>query len=95
MILICLMNYLVALGFADSKIATGTEQLLTDVGKWLQFPIAPSVGLMVGVYFLIRRSAADDNEKKIWEKRAVGVVVCVIIAEIFGEILKVVGGYYQ
>ena len=51
-----------AADFGSSILATGTKSLATDVGKYLLI-IAPITGSLLGVYFFIRRQAADEMDQ--------------------------------
>jgi purine-cytosine permease-like protein len=88
-----LTNFIVA-GFQGSILATGTERLLNDVSTWLMI-IAPIAGVAACIYFLIRRSAADEQDQKMWTKRITGALIAVIAAEIVGAMMKVFLGYYS
>lgn len=55
-----------AIAFADvgtSKLATGTQALVSDLTTWLMI-LAPTVTVLFVVYYLIRKSAADEMESK-------------------------------
>ena len=47
--------------FADSKLAAGTEALISDLTKWLMI-LAPIVTVLLVIYYLIRKSAADEMD---------------------------------
>lgn len=79
--------------FSTSQLATGTKQLLNDVGNWL-LGISLVVGGVVVTYFLIRRAAADEVDGKMWMKRTVIAVVCSVAGAISGTIISIVASYY-
>ena len=49
--------------FGTSIFATGTKNLATDIGTYLLI-LAPISGSLLGVYFFIRRQAADEMDQK-------------------------------
>ena len=46
---------------AGSKIATGTVKLVSDATSWL-LVIAPSVSVLLIIYYLIRKGMSDEME---------------------------------
>ena len=84
--------------FAEGNIAssvaiTGTKQLIDDVTT-AALVIAPVVGVVLIVYFCIRRSAADEMDQKKWNNRIVTAVVSTIGAVLATSLLGIVIGYY-
>lgn len=51
----------------DSKLVKGTENLIQDVTTWLMV-LAPIVGVLLIIYFFIRRSAADEIDQEEMEQ---------------------------
>ncbi|MBM7562909.1 Mbov_0395 family pilin-like conjugal transfer protein [Fusibacter tunisiensis] len=77
----------------DSQIVKGTEKLIQDVTTWLMV-LAPIVGVLLVIYFFIRRSAADEIDQKKWNNRIVTVIVSVIGAVLASATLNLIIGYY-
>jgi hypothetical protein len=77
----------------DSKLVKGTENLIQDVTTWLMV-LAPIVGVLLIIYFFIRRSAADEIDQKKWNNRIVTVIVSVIGAVLASATLNLIIGYY-
>lgn len=51
----------VSADIAGSKIATGTTKLVSDATSWLLI-IAPSVSVLLIIYYLIRKGMSDEME---------------------------------
>ena len=83
--------------FADnvgnSKLATGTEALITDTTTWLMV-IAPIVGGLLVIYFFIRRSGSDEQDQKRWNNRITTAIVSTIGAVLGSAIINLIAGYY-
>lgn len=62
-------------GLADSTLGTGLKQLLSDASNLL-LVLCPISGGAAGVYFAIRRSMADEQDGKLWEKRIKTAILC-------------------
>jgi len=77
----------------DSQIVKGTEKLIQDVTTWLMV-LAPIIGVLLIIYFFIRRSAADEIDQKKWNNRIVTVIVSVIGAVLASATLNLIIGYY-
>ncbi|MFI3226511.1 MAG: hypothetical protein R3Y09_03770 [Clostridia bacterium] len=81
-------------GISDSKIATGTENLIKDATTYLMV-LAPVVAGLLVIYFCIRRSAADEMDQKKWNGRIVVAVISCIGAVLGSATLNIIIGYYQ
>ena len=80
--------------FGRSKIATGTTKLLNDVQYWLMITIAV-VGVVCFVYFMMRKSAADEQDQKGWQKRANTALISTVLGELGTVIINLVLSYYK
>lgn len=80
--------------FSGSKIATGTQQLVSDASSWL-LVIAPSVGTMLIIYYLIRKGMSDEMEHKKWNSRIVVTIISCIGAVVASVLISVLTGYYN
>ncbi|MFI3238783.1 MAG: hypothetical protein R3Y47_12295 [Lachnospiraceae bacterium] len=83
-----------ASGVSNSKIVTGTENLISDVTTWLMV-LAPVVAGLLIIYFCIRRSAADEMDQKKWNNRIMVAVISCIGAVLGSATLNVIISYYQ
>lgn len=79
---------------AGSKIATGTTKLVSDATSWLLI-IAPSVAVLLIIYYLIRKGMSDEMEHKKWNSRIVVTIVSCIGAVVASVLINVLVGYYQ
>lgn len=77
-----------------SKLATGTEQLVKDVTSWL-LVIAPLVTVVAVIYYLIRKTVADEMDHKKWNTRITTAVICCIGVVAASLLINVIVGYYQ
>lgn len=83
-----------ASGIGNSKLATGTEELIDDLTVWLMI-LAPIVGIVLIIYFFIRRSAADEMDTKKWNNRITTAIISVIGAVLTAATLNLIIGYYS
>ncbi len=95
----CLMCFFQTLtvqasSIGESKLAKGTEKLISDATTWLLI-IAPVVGGLLIIYFCIRRSAADEMDQKKWNNRIVTVIISCIGAVIGSAMLNILISYYK
>lgn len=79
---------------AGSKIATGTAKLVSDATSWL-LVIAPSVSVLLIIYYLIRKGMSDEMEHKKWNSRIVVTIVSCIGAVVASVLINVLVGYYN
>ncbi|MDR0853330.1 MAG: hypothetical protein LBN34_03070 [Clostridiales Family XIII bacterium] len=87
-------QFVYADSIANSSAAKGTEKLLQDTLSWL-IGIALVVGSVCTVVFAVRRAAADEMDKKMWDKRIVTAVVSTIVAVVASSLIKIILSYYQ
>jgi len=57
--------------------------------------LAPIVGVVLIIYFFIRRSAADEMDKKKWNNRITTAIISVIGAVLTAATLNLIIGYYS
>lgn len=86
-------NQVFAGGFGDSVFATGTKTLVKDIGTFLLI-LAPISGGVLGVYFFIRRQAADEMDQKKWNDRIKVTVVSTIGAVLVSAAIVLLASYY-
>lgn len=78
----------------DSKIATGTMQLLNDTTSWLM-ALLPVAGAVAIVYFSIRKNfTEDEQEGRMWTKRIRTSLICIAVGEAAVTIIKIIVSYY-
>jgi|GEM_PF-166702 len=80
-------------GFGSSVFATGTKNLFKDIGTWLLI-IAPISGGVLGVYFFIRRQAADEMDQKKWNDRIKATIVSTLGAVLVSTAIVLIASYY-
>lgn len=78
----------------SSKLATGTEKLITDLTTWLMI-LSPVITVLLVIYYLIRKSAADEMDAKKWNNRIVVALVSCVGAVLSSAIVNLLVGYYK
>lgn len=86
-------NNALAGGFGSSIFATGTKSLFVDVGTYLLI-IAPISGGLLGVYFFIRRQAADEMDQKKWNDRIKTTIISTLGAVLVSTAIVLIASYY-
>lgn len=81
-------------GIENSKLATGTQNLISDSTKWITI-IAIPITILLVVYFFIRKGAADEQDQKMWQKRINVAFVCGIGAILASSLVNLIVGYYK
>lgn len=90
----CSMQSVFAADIARSKIATGTEALISDLTTWLMI-LAPVASGALIIYFFIRRSAADEMDTRKWNNRITTAIISCIGAVLGSVLLNLIIGYYM
>lgn len=80
-------------GFASSNLATGTRQLIGDVSGFLTI-LSPIVAAAAAVFFIIRRSMADEQDGKMWTRRIQVAIICGVAGTLVSGIISVISSYF-
>lgn len=78
----------------SSKLFTGSQKLGNDIINALGI-LAPIVCAVFGIYFGIRMSMADEQDKKTWKNRLTTLFIGFIITIVIVGLLKVIASYYK
>ena len=78
----------------QSKLATGTEQLVKDVTTWL-LVVAPLVTVVAVIYYFIRKTVSDEMDHRKWDSRISTAIICCIGVVAASLIINIIIGYYQ
>ena len=81
-------------GLEGSILVTGTKKLISDATGILTVNAVIITGLLV-LIFLIARGAADEQDKKPWDKRIKSALVCGILATIAVPTIGTILSYYS
>jgi hypothetical protein len=87
-------SHALAADIGSSKLATGTEKLINDVTSWL-LVVAPLVTVVAVIYYLIRKTVADEMDTKKWNTRISTAIICCIGVVVASVIIKLIVSYYQ
>ena len=80
-------------GISESEIGVGVKNLFTDLTTYIMV-LSPIVGGAAAGYFLIRRGMADEQDGKMWMKRAVTAVICAVAGLVVGAIIRLISSYF-
>lgn len=86
-------NPVFADGFGNSVFATGTKNLIKDIGTYMLI-LAPISGGVLGVYFFIRRQAADEMDQKKWNDRIKVTIISTLGAVLVSTAIVLIASYY-
>lgn len=87
-------NLVHADNIGSSKLITGTQSLFSDLTSALMV-LSPIVAVALIIYFLIRKSAADEVDQKKWHSRIVVTVVCAILVVVASALVNVILSYFK
>ncbi len=82
-----------ATGLQGSKIYTGAVSLLNDLTTILTV-LCPLAGGVAALYFVIRRSMADEQDGKMWTKRISTAVICGVAGMLVSGLITLLTGYF-
>lgn len=80
-------------GIAASTLGIGLINLINDVFLYLTI-ICPLAGGAAAIYFAIRRSMADDQDGKMWEKRIRTAIICGVGGCLVSGVIALVSSYF-
>lgn len=78
----------------DSKLATGTTNLINDLTNWLLI-LAPVTAVLLIGYYLLRKSASDEMDSKRWDTRIKVTIICTIGVVVASGLITMIIGYYN
>lgn len=78
----------------DSKIATGTQDLITDLTNWLLI-LAPVLTVLLIGYYLLRKSSSDEMDGKRWDSRIKIAIICCVGVIVASGLINLIVGYYK
>lgn len=76
-----------------SSIGTGIQNLVGDLSGLLLI-LCPSIGAIAAIYFLIRRSMADEQDGKMWTKRITISVICGFAGMLVSGLIALISSYF-
>lgn len=77
----------------NSAVGTGVKNLLNDLSSYMMI-IGPIVGGGAAVYFLIRRSMADEQDGKMWSRRIWIAILCGVAVLLVSGIISLISSYF-
>ena len=83
-----------AAGLQDSVAYTGTVNLIADA-TLIATILCPTIAGLVAVVFVIRRSMADEQDKKMWMNKIWTAIICGVAGGLITGIISAVASYYS
>ncbi|MET0017993.1 hypothetical protein [Oscillibacter sp.] len=80
-------------GLADSTVGVGLKNLLNDTFSLLII-LCPIAAALSAAYFFIRRSMADEQDGKLWEKRIKVALGCGVGGTLVSAIITTLTSYF-
>ncbi len=78
---------------SSSTVGTGIRNMLNDVSSF-GIVLCPIVGGAAAVYFLIRRSMADEQDGKMWMRRIWIAIICAVAGCLVSGIIALFSSYF-
>lgn len=78
----------------DTKLVTGTQNLIKDLTNWL-LVIAPALTILLVGYYLLRKSASDEMDSKRWDSRIKVAIICCVGVIVMSGLINVLMSYYR
>lgn len=82
-----------AVGLVDSKLGKGLVNLVNDISA-LGIILCPLVGAAAWAIFMIRKSIADEQDGKMWQKRAITALACGGAGMLGSAIITLITSYF-
>lgn len=92
--MICMVTSVYAEAIDESKLATGTKQLIEDVTSYMT-GIGIAVTVLMVVYCLIRRNMADEMDHRKWQQRMTVSGISGIGIVVASSVINIIFSYYQ
>ena len=91
--IMCMVVPASADNLSSSTVGTGIRNLINDVSSYLMV-ICPSAGALAAIYFLIRRSMADEQDGKMWMRRIWIAIICGVAGLLVSGIISLISSYF-
>lgn len=78
---------------ADSTLGRGVANMLRDASSFLVI-LSPVAGALAWAYFMARKSMADEQDGKMWQKRSVTAAICGVAGMLGSAIIALISGYF-
>lgn len=92
--LFCYTNICYAGSIQDSKLVSGTEDLIADLTSWLLI-LAPVLTVLLVGYFFIRKAASDEMDAKRWDNRIKIAIISCIGVVVASGLINILMNYYK
>lgn len=76
-----------------STLYIGLKKLISDT-MVAATVLCPVIGGLAAVYCVIRRSLADEQDGKLWEKRIYKAIVCGVAGGLIAGIITLIASYF-
>lgn len=93
LVIACMVVPASADNLANSTVGMGIKNMLNDLSSF-GMVIGPTVGGAAAVYFLIRRSMADEQDGKMWSRRIWIAVICGVAVLLVSGIISLISSYF-
>lgn len=77
----------------DSTLFQGVKSLGTDAGKIMTI-LSPIIGGAYAGYYIIRRNGGDEQDAKMWEKRAKNSILCGVVGGLVSAAISIIAAYF-
>lgn len=77
----------------NSTLGQGAINMANDAGTFLA-TLGPAIAAAAGVYSFIRRSLADEQDAKSWDKRIRIAIGCAVACLLVGNMISILSGYF-
>lgn len=78
---------------SSSTVGMGIRNMLNDISSF-GMVICPTVGAAAAVYFLIRRSMADEQDGKMWTRRIWVAIICGVAGCLVSGVIALISSYF-
>lgn len=78
---------------SDSQLGQGVKQLLQDASSFM-IVLCPIAGGSAAIYFAMRRSAADEQDGKMWSHRIKTAILCGVGGGLVGGVITLLSSYF-
>lgn len=78
----------------NSKLVTGTKDLLNDGAKAL-LGIVPLTTILLELWYNSKLQAADETEEKPIKKKMKSILICGVLAFVISSLVNIIIGYYK